>query len=134
MKNIIMTLPFLFVASIVFAFPEDPPLWGGSCDPEKSISINSPDFPYPISLVNKNIREQAIKMFKAKSAPYIEVDPKTGKESYRRKYQPQIDAASREVEEWERRTKDKVEKYVEVDPCPDGLGLIIRAKYLDLIW
>jgi len=73
-------------------------------------------------------------MFKARIAPYIEISPETGKEIYRRRYQPQIDAIGRDVEQWERRAKDKVEKYLEVDPCPDGLGLVIRTKYLDLVW
>jgi hypothetical protein len=80
------------------------------------------------------ISDQKGKMIKAKIAPYVEIDPETGKESYRRRYQPQIDAIVREADEWERRAKDKVEKYLEVDPCPDSLGLVIRAKYLDLIW
>jgi hypothetical protein len=34
--------------------------------------------------------------------------------------------------EWERRAKDKVEKYAEVDPC--NKELVIRMKYLDLLY
>jgi len=127
-----MILPLLFVATTAFALPGDPPLYGGSCDSETQINVNSPDFPIPLSFVHKMINEQAMKMFKAKIAHYIEIDPATGKEIYRGRYRPQVDAATREVEEWKRRAKEKVEKYAEVDPC-DG-SLVIRNKYLDLIW
>jgi len=129
-----MILMLLFVATTAFALPGDPPLYGGSCDPKKFIPLESPDFPWTIPIVHKMIHEQATKMFKAKIAPYIEISPETGQEVYQRRYQSQMEAAKREAEEWERRVKDKVEKYMEVDPCPNGLGLIIRAKYLDLIW
>jgi hypothetical protein len=131
MKKLIMILALLFAATTAFALPGDPPL---SCDPEAKLYLKSPDFPFPISYVHKVIREQAIKMLDAKLTPYLENDPQTGEKFYRKMYQPQADAALREVEEWRRRAKDKAEKYVENDPCPDGLGLIIRQKYLDLIW
>lgn len=133
MRNIIMILPLLFVATIVFALPGHPPSHGGNCGPKTKLYRDSPDFPVPISIVFYMIREQKTKMFNAKIAPYIEIEPETGRELWRREYRPQIDAAFGEVEEWERRTKDKAEKYIEVDPCAD-MGLIIRAKYLDLIW
>jgi len=127
-------LVLLVACTNALALQGDPPLWGGSCSPETLIDVDSPDFPLTVSVARKMIRNHALKMFKARIAPYIEISPETGKEIYRRRYQPQIDAIGRDVEQWERRAKDKVEKYLEVDPCPDGLGLVIRTKYLDLVW
>jgi hypothetical protein len=135
MKILSMIFPLLFVATTAFALPGDPPLWGGSCDPEKVINIKNPDFAVPVELVHKWIEERGIRMFKAKIDPFLEIDPKTGEKTiYRERHQPQVDAATREVEEWQRWAKDKAERYMEVDPCPDGMGLVIRNKYVDLIW
>jgi hypothetical protein len=131
---LLVLLASVLLCDSAFALPGDPPLWGGSCDKEKFHPFESPDFPVPVSLVHKMIREERIKLLRTKLAPYIEINSQTGKEAYRFKYQPQIDAALREVDEWERRVKDKAEKYMEVDPCPDGMGLVIRSKYADLIW
>ena len=127
-----ITAILLFVAATASALPGDPPLYGGDCDPEKRISTDDPDLPVTIAVVYKMIEEEALKMLKVKIAPYIEIDPETGKEFYRGMYQPQVDAATREVEEWQRRAKDKAEKYVEVNPC--SKKLVIRMKYLDLIF
>jgi len=74
-----MILMLLFVATTAFALPGDPPLHGGGCDPNTVIPLKSPDFPWAIPVVHKMIKEQAFKMFKAKIAPYIEIDPATGK-------------------------------------------------------
>jgi len=49
-------------------------------------------------------------MLEAKLAPYTEIDPETGRKFYRKMYQPQADAALRELEEWERRMKEKVKR------------------------
>jgi hypothetical protein len=92
----------LFVATSAFSLPGDPPLWGGDCDDEKQFHVDDPDLPVAVSAVNTIIRNQALKMYEAKAAPYLEVDPKTGEKVYRKRYQPQIDAISREVMEWER--------------------------------
>ena len=75
--------------------------------------IDNPDFPVRYPFIVQIINEKALKMFEAKVAPYIETDPETGKKTYRRIYQPQVDAASREAEEWKTRVKDKAEKYIE---------------------
>lgn len=131
MKKLIMISVLLFVATTAFALPGDPPL---SCDPEAKLYLKSPDFPWPVSLVYKTIDEQAVKMLEAKIAPYTEINPHSGEKFYRRMYQPQLDAALREVEEWKRRVKEKAEKYIENDPCPNGVGLFIRNKYIALIW
>jgi hypothetical protein len=121
------------MATTAFALPGDPPIWGGNCDPEAEFNVNDPDFPVPIPLVHKMINDEGKRLFKAKIDPYLEVDPKTGEKSiYRGRHQPQVDVAGREVEEWKRRVKDRSEKYIEVDPC--NKGLVIRAKYVDLIW
>jgi len=123
----------LLMATTTFALPGDPPLWGGNCDPEKQFSVDDPDLPVPISLVHKMIRDEKIRIFKAKIDPYLEVNPKTGEKTvYRGRHKPQVDAAGREAEEWERRVKDRSEKYIEVEPC--NKGLVIRSKYIELIW
>ena len=109
----------------------DPPF---SCNKEGIIALDDPDFPIPVRVVHEKIREETIRRLKAKIAPYTEIDPETGKEVYRRMHQPQINEALREVEEWERRVKDRAEKYIEVYTCPGVTGLVIRAKYIDLIW
>jgi hypothetical protein len=132
MKKLILILALLFVASNVFALPGDPPF---NCDLNAKLFLNSPDFPVFYSEVRRMIREQERKMLEAKIAPYMEIDPQTGEEIYRRRYQPQVDAALREVEEGERRAIEKAEKYVE-NFCPNSstIGLVIRKKYLDLIF
>jgi hypothetical protein len=77
------------------------------------------------------ITEQKIKRFEAKIALYSETNPKTGKKGYRRRYLPEIDAATREVGEWERGQKEKAERYIEINPC--SKELVIRMKYIDLL-
>jgi hypothetical protein len=132
MKKLILILALLFTATTAFALPGDPPF---DCDPDAKLYLKSPDFPVFYSEVLKKIIEQRNKMLKAKISPYLETDPKTGKEFYRFRYQPQVDVAIREVDEWERRAKEKAEKYIE-NFCPNNskVGLVIRQKYLDLIW
>ena len=134
MKKIILIVILIVIAGDAAALQGDPPLFGGSCDPNAKINIKDPNLPLTVSYVYKIIKERSNEMIRSKMAPYIEVNPETGKEVYRKKYQPEIDAIIRDVNQWERRAKDKVEKYLENDPCPNGMGLVIRAKYVDLIW
>jgi hypothetical protein len=86
----------LFLATTAFALPGDPPLWGGDCSDEAKFHADDPDLPVAVSVVNQLIRNQSLKMYEAKAAPYLEVDPQTGNKVYKRRYQPQIDAISRE--------------------------------------
>ena len=121
-----------FAATTAFALPGDPPLWGGKCGENAEMRLSDPDLPIPIAVVHKSISDEKSRLLRAKVSPYVEIDPKTGEEIVRAMHLPQVESALREVEEWERRTKDRAEKYIEVDPC--NKGLIIRAKYVDLIW
>lgn len=134
MRGMVVISILLVACTNAFALQGDPPLWGGNCNPDSWISVDSPDFPLTVAVAHKMIRNHAYKMFKTRIAPYIEIDPKTGKEAVRAKYMPQVEVVRAEAEQWERRAKDKVEKYLENDPCPNGLGLVIRRKYLDLVW
>lgn len=134
MRLVLFFLLSITICGNVFALQGDPPLWQGNCSPDYEMRIDSPDLPIPVSVARKMIKDRAWEMFKARISPYTKINPETGKEVYRARYQPQIDAIHKEVDQWQTRAKDKLEKYLEVDPCPNSMGLVIRQKYLDLVW